>query len=70
MEIKTIQEYNTGRFNKNAFIRYSNNIMNVNSENAINIRNQKKNIRMGIENLQEFSLFPKEMINGRTIITA
>ena len=46
--------------------------MTVRPENTVNfnMNTQKKNVKMGIENLQEFSLFPKEVVNGRTIITA
>ena len=73
MELNAIQELGINRtFNKNAFIRYSNNLMIVRPENTVNfnMNTQKKNVKMGIENLQEFSLFPKEVVNGRTIITA
>lgn len=73
MELNAIQELGINRtFNKNAFIRYSNNLMTVRPENTVNfnMNTQKKNVKMGIENLQEFSLFPKEVVNGRTIITA
>lgn len=73
MELNAIQELGINRtFNKNAFIRYSNNLMTVRPENTVNfnMNTQKQNVKMGIENLQEFSLFPKEVVNGRTIITA
>ena len=72
MEVKAIQELGSRQFNRNAFIRYSNNIMAAGHENAtiFNMNSQKKNVKMGIENLQELSLFPKEVVNGRTIITA
>ena len=30
----------------------------------------EKPVKMGIENLQEFTIFPKEVVDGKTIITA
>ena len=31
---------------------------------------EKKPAKLGIENLQEFTIFPKQVIDGKTIITA
>ena len=31
---------------------------------------QKANKKMGIENLQEFTIYPREIIDGKTVITA
>ena len=63
---------------KNMFIRYSNSFMsmpeNVNPVNkAFETRVQKtenKNTKMGIETLEHFTIFPKEVVEGKTIITA
>ncbi|MCQ2740301.1 MAG: hypothetical protein MJ237_08795 [bacterium] len=30
----------------------------------------QKPFKMGIENLQEFTIYPKQVVDGRTIITA
>ena len=30
---------------------------------------EKANKKMGIENLEEFTIFPKEIVNGKTIIS-
>lgn len=63
---------------KNLFIRFSNSFMSMknNSEDAIekaqaaNPEMSKRPTKMGIENLQEFTIFPKEVVDGKTIITA
>ena len=59
---------------RNLFIRLSNSFMSSPEiENPIekaNIANQKKPVKMGIETLEEFTIFPKEMIDGKTVITA
>ena len=31
---------------------------------------EKKPAKLGIENLQEFTIFPKQVVDGKTIITA
>ncbi len=59
---------------RNLFISYSNSFMSSPEvENPIekaNAANNQKPAKMGIENLEEFTIFPKETVNGRTIITA
>ena len=59
---------------RNLFIRLSNSFMSSPEiENPIekaNIATQKKPVKMGIETLEEFTIFPKEVIDGKTIITA
>ena len=63
---------------RNLFIKYSNSFMSVpenenpfaraNSANpAVEAEKPKK---LGIENLQEFTIFPKEVVDGKTVITA
>lgn len=67
-----------GRQRRNLFIRYSNSFMSV-PENespfaraaAANPSTQvEKPQKLGIENLQEFTIFPKEVVDGKTVITA
>ena len=59
---------------KNMFIRYSNSFMsmpvNENIYAKANDANKAKVQKMGIENLEEFTIFPKEVVEGKTIITA
>lgn len=64
---------------RNMFIRYSNSFMSMmNGNNEAVEKAQKANpveapekpVKMGIENLQEFTIFPKEVVDGKTIITA
>lgn len=69
---------NESRQRRNMFIQYSNSFMSVpENENAfaraasanpdVEIGKSKK---LGIENLQEFTIFPKEVVDGKTVITA
>ena len=75
MKISAIQDAlensNSRKFN---FIRYSNHFMSAPSiESPIekaNKINPAKPVKMGIENLEEFTIFPKEIKDGKTIITA
>ena len=58
---------------RNFFIRYSNSFMSSPqiekpAEKALN--SNPKNSKMGIETLESFTIFPKEVVNGRTVITA
>lgn len=59
---------------RNLFIRFSNSFMaSPEIENPIeksNALTKSKFDKMGIENLEEFTIFPKEVKNGQTIITA
>lgn len=63
---------------RNSFISYMNSFMSMpEKENVFekaNNANFSKNIqkpqKMGIENLENFTIFPKEVIDGKTIITA
>ena len=55
---------------RNTFISFANSFMSAPAlmnpaEKAINA-----NKKMGIENLEEFTIFPKEKIDGKTVITA
>ena len=59
---------------RNMFISYSNSFMSApGTENPIEKSMNtphKKPFKMGIENLEEFTIYPKEMVDGKTIITA
>ena len=63
---------------RNTFIRLSNSFMSAPTvEDPVEkagasdpIKAEAKTAKLGIENLQEFTIFPKEVIDGKTIITA
>ena len=57
---------------RNLFIRLSNSFMaSPELENPAEKANKaNKPAKLGIENLQEFTIFPKEVKEGQTIITA
>ena len=59
---------------RNSFISYMNSFMSMpEKENVFekaNNANLQKTQKMGIETLEEFTIFPKEIINGKTVITA
>ena len=57
---------------RNLFIRLSNSFMaSPELENPVEKANKaNKPAKLGIENLQEFTIFPKEVKEGQTIITA
>ena len=75
MNVSAIQSSVEENQRRNLFIRYSNSFMSApevdNPQTAAADANKKAKIsKMGIENLEEFTIFPKEVVNGRTIITA
>ena len=60
-------------FRRNNFIRLSNKFMSspegsdpVEQAQAAN----KKPAKLGIENLQEFTIFPRQIIDGKMVVTA
>ena len=59
---------------RNLFIQLSNTFMSSPEvENPIekaNIIAKQKTQKLGIENLEEFTIFPKEVVDGKTVITA
>ena len=57
---------------RNLFIQLSNSFMSSPEiTNPIEKANEaNKPAKLGIENLQEFTIFPKEVVDGKTIITA
>ena len=77
MKVSSIQA-NENDLRRNMFIRYANSFMSNPDddsdspvEKAGNIDTQNSlNKSKGIETLTSFSIFPKQVINGKTIITA
>ena len=60
---------------RNMFIRFSNSFMSAPTvedpvEKSLLCTPKPKHTKLGIENLEEFTIFPKEVINGKTVITA
>ena len=63
---------------RNLFIKYSNSFMSkTEGEDPVEkagvsnpIETESKPQKMGIETLEHFTIFPKETVNGKTIITA
>ena len=59
---------------RNLFIQMSNAFMSAPEvENPIekaNLIAKQKTQKLGLENLEEFTIFPKQKIDGKTIITA
>lgn len=79
MKVSAISQTSSddSRLRRNMFIRFSNSFMSspeidpFAKANAANpIEPAKKPEKMGIENLEEFTIFPKEVVDGKTIITA
>ena len=62
------EEYSSPR--RNSFIRFTNSFMSVPEKISPVEKAQAANKKMGIENLEEFTIFPKEKIDGKTVITA
>ena len=60
---------------RNLFIRLSNSFMSVPEgekpiEKAVTTSPVDKPAKLGIENLQEFTIFPKQVVDGKTVIIA
>ena len=71
MKVSSVNENNSFA-RRNMFIEYANRYMNNNEEpveNPIKTENTKTE-KKGIETLTTFSIFPKQVVNGQTIITA
>ena len=74
MKVSAVSQVSSDEnLNRNSFIRFSNSFMSapegpdsVEQSGELN----KKSAKLGIENLQEFTIFPREVIDGRTIIKA
>ena len=74
MKVSAITEFSDGeKLRRNAFIRLSNSFMSSPvSTDPIELAKagNKKDLRLSIENLQEFTIFPREVIDGKTVVTA
>ena len=73
MKVSAIAQVSSDKNNirRNMFIRFSNSFMSSPEvENPIEKANNAKPAKMGIENLEEFTIFPKQVVDGKTIITA
>ena len=74
MKVSAVPAISTEECNprRNLFIRFSNSFMSSPEiENPVEKANSaKRPAQMGIENLEEFTIFPKEVVDGKTIITA
>ena len=72
MNVSSINESNVRR---NSFIAYANSFMSTPSKDSDEIVEKPSDIEnkdksKGIETLETFSIFPKQVINGKMIITA
>lgn len=76
MKVSSISESSS---RKDLFIKYANSFMSAPNDEQNNIvENEQKqanedlniNKSKGIETLTTFSIFPKQVVNGQTIITA
>ena len=72
MKVSAIANVTECNPRRNLFIRFSNSFMSVpETKNPVEkAREANKSAKLGIENLQEFTIFPKEVKEGQTIITA
>ena len=59
---------------RNSFISYMNSFMSMPEKENVFVKannaNNQKVQKMGIETLEEFTIFPKEVVDGKMIITA
>ena len=73
MQVSAISQSEECRPRRNSFINFANSFMSMPENNNIfakaNTANNKAQ-KMGIENLESFTIFPKEVVDGKTIITA
>ena len=70
MKVSAITAISSDEPRRNMFIRFSNSFMSTPEvEDPVEKANSRPS-KMGIENLEEFTIFPKEVKDGRTIITA
>ena len=79
MKISAISQdnYNNSQ-RRNLFIQFANSFMAApETETPVEKINkiakqtiETKTSKLGIENLQEFTIFPKQVVDGKTIITA
>ena len=74
MKISAISLSEDCKPRRNSFISYMNSFMSMpEKENVFakaNNANSQKVQKMGIETLEEFTIFPKEVVDGKMVITA
>ena len=78
MKISAISQDKNNNQRRNLFIQFSNSFMATpDAETPVEKINkiakhsiENKSAKLGIENLQEFTIFPKQVVDGKTIITA
>ena len=73
MQVSAISQSEECKPRRNSFISFANSFMSMPENNNIfakaNAANNKAQ-KMGIENLESFTIFPKEYVNGKMVITA
>ena len=74
MKISAISLSEDCKPRRNSFISYMNSFMSMPKQENVfakaNNANVNKIQKMGIENLEEFTIFPKEVVDGKIVITA
>ena len=73
MQVSAISQSEECKPRRNSFISFANSFMSMPENNnafvKANTANPKSQ-KLSIENLEEYTIFPKEVVNGKTIITA
>ena len=70
MKVSAISQISSDEQRRIMFIRFSNSFMSSpETETPVEKANARPQ-KMGIENLEEFTIYPKEVKDGRTVITA
>ena len=73
MKVSAISKISADDYNqrKNVFIRYTNSFMSMPATvNPASKALEANKTKMGLETLENFTIFPKEIVEGKTIITA
>ena len=74
MKISAISLSEDCKPRRNSFISYMNSFMSMPEKENVytkaNNANNQKVQKMGIETLEEFTIFPKEVVDGKTVIMA
>ena len=74
MKVSAITKISADEYSqrKNLFIRYANSFMSASEgiDPAAKAIAKNKPAKMGIETLENFTIFPKEVVEGKTVITA
>ena len=75
MKVSSISLNENSEQRRNSFIKYVNTFMSKPKHSDVDIATKKSNEandktqKMGIETLENFTIFPKEVKDGKTIIT-